>query len=226
MNTLSIRRVSEHAFPATRVNENKILTGLPRSTLPRPRLVVVDAAKVVGVSLLYSGGIPVLYLFASFSFAINFIIDKVRRERMKWTTNALFGVFFLLIGRFAGCPVFWSTSFPPATLINRANEYLTRKAVKIKNTTLSTCQYTLVAATAGIKAVTNAGGPTPSLAQCGRNIIRLDTLNDVAHHTTRRTDLRGCRHLLGFATYADVSARICLRTLLCKGVRAGVPGDL
>ena len=35
----------------------------------------------MGVSLLYSGGIPVLYLFAAFSFASNFIIDKVTSKR-------------------------------------------------------------------------------------------------------------------------------------------------
>eukprot|EP00903_Cladosiphon_okamuranus_P011141 g10515.t1 len=33
--------------------------------------------QVLGVSLLYSGGIPVLYLFACFSFATNFIVDKL-----------------------------------------------------------------------------------------------------------------------------------------------------
>ncbi|CBJ32340.1 conserved unknown protein [Ectocarpus siliculosus] len=32
--------------------------------------------QVLGVSLLYSGGIPILYLFASFSFATNFVVDK------------------------------------------------------------------------------------------------------------------------------------------------------
>ncbi|CAM9493483.1 unnamed protein product [Ectocarpus sp. 4 AP-2014] len=34
------------------------------------------AFDVLGVSLLYSGGIPIIYLFASFSFATNFVIDK------------------------------------------------------------------------------------------------------------------------------------------------------
>eukprot|EP00752_Nemacystus_decipiens_P003601 g3320.t1 len=33
--------------------------------------------QVLGVSLLYSGGIPVLYLFACFNFATNFIVDKL-----------------------------------------------------------------------------------------------------------------------------------------------------
>lgn len=33
--------------------------------------------QVVGVSMLYSGGIPILYLFASFSFVTNFLVDKV-----------------------------------------------------------------------------------------------------------------------------------------------------
>ena len=38
----------------------------------------VEQFQVLGVSLLYSGGIPILYLFASFSFLTNFIVDKVR----------------------------------------------------------------------------------------------------------------------------------------------------
>lgn len=42
---------------------------------------VVWRWQVLGVSLLYSGGIPVLYLFASFSFATNFIVDKVRKDQ-------------------------------------------------------------------------------------------------------------------------------------------------
>lgn len=40
--------------------------------------------QVLGVSLLYSGGIPVLYLFACFSFATNFIVDKVQKEGGIW----------------------------------------------------------------------------------------------------------------------------------------------
>lgn len=28
--------------------------------------------------MLYSGGIPILYLLAAFSFAVSFVIDKVR----------------------------------------------------------------------------------------------------------------------------------------------------
>lgn len=38
--------------------------------------------QVVGVSMLYSGGIPILYLFAAFSFAINFCVDKVGKPCM------------------------------------------------------------------------------------------------------------------------------------------------
>lgn len=34
--------------------------------------------QVVAVSMLYSGGIPILYLLAAFSFAVSFVIDKVR----------------------------------------------------------------------------------------------------------------------------------------------------
>ena len=36
--------------------------------------------QVLGVSLLYSGGIPVLYILAAFTFATNFVVDKVRNR--------------------------------------------------------------------------------------------------------------------------------------------------
>lgn len=58
--------------------------------------------------------------------------------------------------------------------------------------------------------------PAPLLAHYGRKTIIVETSNNTPAHHYRRTELRACRDVVGFAARLNVSTRMFFTPTLCN----------